>query len=273
MKKLLKNIFIPIVALALIIVPAAMMSPTPVFAAATLVQTAQGGYGYVNNFSQAMGSNTTAGCTLIAEVTAGDANTVSSFNDTGGNSWGLIASDLNTSQRQTWMYYAYNIVGGADTINVTWGSGQFADANIIIREYCGLTTTNPLDVSAHANDGGNFQQTHTTGTTGVTTQASELVVVAAGAPDSAEPGWSVSSPYGNLVHQKGFDAFTYGAMADNIVSTTGTQTATFNTTDFVVAQGIIATFKVFVAPTAPASFFGLFGAQLRVFGAQFILRK
>jgi hypothetical protein len=209
-----------------------------------IVQTAQGGYGYVNNFSQAMGSNVTAGNTLIAELTAGDANTVLSFADTALNTWTLIASDLNTGQRQTWLYYSYNIAGGADTINVTWGASQFADANIIIREYSGLTTTDPLNKSAHANDGGAAGTSHSCGTTAATTQANELIIAVSGCSDSQEPTWSAPSGFGNLVHQKGSDAFTYGAMADKTVSSTGTQTASFGTTDSVIGEGIIATFKI-----------------------------
>ncbi len=240
MKKLLKKI-IPIITILVLV----FSFYAPAHAAPAIVQTAQGGYGYVNTFNQAMGSNVTAGDTMVAELTAGDANTISSFGDNNTNTWTLIASDKQTGQRQTWLYYAYNVHAGATTITVTWGASQFADANIIIREYSGLVTTDPLDKSAHANDGGS-STSHSTGTTAATTQASELVVAAAGASDSQEPGWTVPSGYSNLVHQKGSDAFTYGAMADLIVSSTGAQSATFTTTDSVAGQGVIATFKAVV---------------------------
>lgn len=219
-----------------------------------LTQTAQGGYGYVNSFTQAFTSSVASGSMLVAEITAGDANTVSGFSDNVNGNWTLIASDLNTGQRQTWLYYLPNAASGSTTITVTWGSGQFADANIIAREYSGLTAA-PLDKSAHANDAGSFVTTHPTGTTAATSFAAELVVVAAGCSDSQDPTWGAPSGFSNLTTQKGSDAFTYGAMADRIVSSTGTQGGSFTTADSVVGQGIVATFKGAVQPSAANSGF------------------
>lgn len=231
-----------IVNLILVFVVSVSFLPFSANAAITLVQTAQGGYGYVNNFSQPMGSNTTPGCMLTAEVTSGDTSSILSFLDTSLNTWNYITSDLNAGQRQTWLYYAYNIAGGADTINVTWGVGQFNDANIIVREYCGLTTTDPLDKSAHANDGGSSVTTHPTGTTAATTQANELVVAVSGSGAGSDPIYTAPSGYSNLTTQKGSDAFTFGTMADKIVSSTGTQGGSFTTVSSVVGQSMVATF-------------------------------
>jgi hypothetical protein len=225
------------------IVFSSFQRPQVAHASATLVQTAQGGYGYVNSFSQVFGSNVTAGDTIVFALTAGAADTISSITDNEGDTYHLINSNSNPSNRYTWLYYAYGVTGGATTITVTYTGGQYPDSSIIAREYSGFSAGNPLDVSASATDGATASATHPTGSTAVTAQANELVIVASGVADTQEPGWSISG-YGDLTHQKGSDVYTYEALADHAVSSTGSQSATFSTTDVVYGEGIVATFKV-----------------------------
>jgi hypothetical protein len=243
MKKVKK--IIPIL-LIIAVISISFSYPKTTQAAATLVQTAQGGYGYVNSFTQSFTSNVGAGDMIVIAETSGSANTISSITDSQGDTYTLIASNLVASNRQTWMYYAYNVTGGATTITVTLGSGQYADNSFIAREYSGLATGNPLDVYT-SNADSSAGTTHFTGTTAATTQPTELVVVASGLGDVQEPGWSIAS-YSDLVHQKGSDVYTYEAMADNSVSSTGTQSGTFTTADTEQGQSIIATFKISSAP-------------------------
>lgn len=223
-----------------------------------LVQSKSGGHGYVNSFTETLTSSVTVGSTLIASITAGDANTIASLIDDKGNTWNLIGSDLNAGKRQTWLYYAYNVAAGSTTITLTWGASQFADASFIVREYSGLSTTDPLDKSAHANDGGSAGTTHSCGTTAATTQAVELIIVAAGieTASNTDPVWVAPAGYGNLLAQLGDGGgttFTGGAMADKTVSSTGTQTGAFTTTASKVGQGVIATFGTTNTPAGPTS--------------------
>jgi len=208
----------------------------------SLVQTmAQSSGGYVTSFTLAYTSNITAGSLLVLGLTAGNTDTLVSVVDNNGNTWNLAVTQIG-NVRQSWLYYAANANAGATTITVTYTSGTYPDSSAIAREYSGIKTVSPLDVTASASDGATAVTTHSTGTTATTSQASELVIAFCGSEGNPDPVFAQKSGYGNLVEQKGFDLYTFGAMADLIVSSTGTQNGDMTTTLAERGQGVIATF-------------------------------
>jgi len=216
--------------------------------AITLVQTRSGNAGgYNNTHSQTLTSSVTAGNCIIFALTAGASATISSVVDTLSNLYTLAVTDAS-ADRRSWIYYAQNISGGSCTITVTFGVGQFEDSIIQAREYSGLATSAVLDVTQSQNSGTSFVNSHPSGTSATTTQADELIFTVVGSSGSTTPVFTVPSGYANLATEGGFDAFTYSAIADRIVSTTGTQSATFGSTEFVRSQTLLATFKADTPP-------------------------
>ena len=226
--------------------------PVGTFAAPAIVQTkSQNGGGYVNSFTSTFTTSVTSGNTIIMYLTGGNGD-IPTITDNQGNGYFEVAS--TTDERRTWMYTAYNVTGGTVTVTMQNTPGVFSDFSLIMREYSGLTTTNPLDRNATGNDGGAYIQTHTSNPTGTTAQASELVVGCGGSSGSTYVGWSAGSGYGNLATQDGFDLYTYGAMEDLILSSIGTPAASFSTIEYVRGQVITGTYKASGAsPVSPPS--------------------
>lgn len=143
-------------------------------------------------------SNTTAGNTIIVttgNVPSGSATTTSPvITDTQGNSYTLATSTLDGaySHSQGWVFYATNIVGGADTVRAAFNTNP-ESVITVASEYAGVSTNNPIDV-LHQNQ----PSCLTTLTTGnlTTTHANDLLYVAftysnnASAPSLASP-WSL----------------------------------------------------------------------------------
>jgi len=213
-----------------------------------LVQTKKGNAGsYSNTNVQAFDSNVTAGNLIVLFIAAGAANTIASIADTLTNTYTLIDTAVGTD-RATWMYYAKNIAGGANTITVTYTSGRFPDSIVIAREYSGLDTVTPFDQTAKGNSGVSYVNSHTTAASSNTTQANELVVVGVGSGGSTSPLFTAGSGYGNNTTQDGFDLYTYAAMEDKTISATGAQTGAFDSTGYVRSATIVATFKAKLSP-------------------------
>jgi hypothetical protein len=216
--------------------------------AIALVQTKTGnGGGYANTNVQALATAVTAGNMLVLGVTMGSADTIASVTDNRGNAWTLVTSSSN-GERAVWLYYVKSAKAGATTVTVTFGSGMYPDSALVVREYSGLGASASIDKFATGSDGTNYVQVHPAGTTAATSAANELVVVVAGASDKT-PGWSLGSTYGNLALQAGFDLYSSVAMQDKVVSATGTQTGSMNTTSYVRGIGVIATFQADVVST------------------------
>lgn len=220
--------------------------------AATLVQTKSGSSGgYNNSFSFTFNSNVTAGSLLVLNLTAGNADILSTVADNNSNTWieAVNTDNSETGERQTWLYYVANANSGSTQVTVTYDASDFPDTAYIAREYSGIATSSPLDQTSTANDGASYVQTHSAGTTGTTTQATELVILGGGTSGDTSPTLVAGSGYGNGLEQKGFDLYTYAFMSDKTVTSTGTQTGNFTSTTFVRGQGFIATFKEIVVST------------------------
>ena len=113
----------------------------------------------------------TAGNLNIVAVGWNDTtSTVSGISDSRGNSYALaLGPTSGTGLRQS-IYYAKNIVGGSNTVTVTFNqAAAFVDVRVL--EYSGLDTVSPLDKTAGAAGSG----TSASSGAATTTSANELI--------------------------------------------------------------------------------------------------
>src|ERR1017187_7331895 len=192
---------------------ACWLCPTSLFAAPTFVQI---------NYATPQSSMATVTVNYSAAQTAGDLNvvvvgwndttaTVQSVKDSAGNNYSLaIGPTSGTALRQS-IYYAPNIVGGSNTVTVTFSQAA-AFPYVRILEYRGV---NVVDVTAGAS--GNSATTNSGAAT--TRVASELIFGAntvfttTGAAGSGFTSRVITSPDGDLAE-------------DKVASATGSNSAT-----------------------------------------------
>lgn len=218
--------------------------------AITLIQTITGNAGsYANTNVQTLPAGVTAGSLLVLGIVAGSNDIINLVTDNRGNVYAL-ANAVDTNERGLWLYYARNAAAGATTVTVTFGAGAYPDSILFIREYGGLDTANPFDVTAIGSNTTTYLGAHTTAASAATAQANELVVVLGGSADSQDPTFSAGSGYGNFVAARGFDIYSYGLLEDKTVSATGSQTGTYNSVRFVIGGAILATFKAAASGTS-----------------------
>ena len=99
--------------------------------------------------------------------------TVQSVTDSLGNSYALAAGPVKGTALTQSIYYAKNILGGSNSVTVTFSQAAvFPDVRIL--EYKGLSTTAPLDVTAGAS-GTSGSNTLVSSGSATTTSASELI--------------------------------------------------------------------------------------------------
>ena len=98
-------------------------------------------------------------------------SSVSSVTDSNGNSYALAVGPTRGTGLSQSIYYAKNIVGGSNTVTVTFSKAA-AIVDLRALEYSGLDTGNPLDATAGASGTG------TSGNSGAatTSSANELIV-------------------------------------------------------------------------------------------------
>lgn len=208
--------------------------------AATRVQTKTGkSSGYATTCALTWDGNTTSGSTIIVAVCYNNdyAGNVSTIVDSQSNTYTKIndgaVADVNGE-----LWYAYNITGGTTpTITITMTDGF--DVCAIAREYSGLLTTDPLDVSSEGTTSNTTS--HTSATTASTNQANELVVaMLAGSYNST---YTLGSGYSNLANINANDLYGSIAIEDKDVTSTGTQSATITTGTAINGYFAVSTFK------------------------------
>lgn len=117
--------------------------------------------------------------------TAGDLNvivvgwndtsaSVQSVKDTLGNTYALAAGPTKGIALTQSIYYAKNILGGSNSVTVTF-SQKATSPDVRILEYKGLSTTTPLDVTAGASGTSGDKVVVSSGSAS-TTSASELIL-------------------------------------------------------------------------------------------------
>jgi hypothetical protein len=163
----------------------------------------------------------TANVTYPGSETAGDLNivvvgwndttsTVQSVKDSAGNSYSLAIGPTKGTGLQESIYYASNIVGGSDTVTVTFNQAANAP-DVRILEYRGVTT---LDAKAGASGSGGAANSGSA----TTTSANELIFGAnmvATETEAAGSGYTsrIITPDGDIAE-------------DKVVTATGSYSAT-----------------------------------------------
>lgn len=168
--------------------------------------------------------------------------------DDKSNTWNTTTAPSGPVNSRAFVNYAMNVAAGTTVISVDYGATQWINESA--SEYSGLATASALDVEA-SNTATN--STPTSGTTGTTSLADELVLATFGADGgSSSLGIDLPPGYTNLhIDQSGTNIV--GHSSDyRIVSATGTQIADWGSlTASPNWSGKIATFKG--ASSAPAS--------------------
>lgn len=219
----------------------ATSSPTAV------VQNAAGGFSLVQQAAaqgtsatsiaaKFPGSNT-AGNLIVVFVRASSTTQTVSVSDTAGNAYSEAVGQTQTSDgHQVHIYYAANVAGAANTVTASF-SGTNSHPWLAVYEYSGLSKTNPLDRTAHAQG---RSTAASSGTTATTRTASELVFAGVGLP--ATSGASVSAGSGYALEQQNTST-SRAATEDRVATDTGSFAGTFTLGATVNWSAVVATFS------------------------------
>ncbi len=191
----------------------------------------------LGSLSVAFSSANHAGNMIIAFVRMSSSSQTVAITDTFGNAYTDAVAQVQTSDgHQVHIFYAKNVVGGSNTVKATFSSTN-NHPWLAIYEYSGLSTTNPLDQTAHAQGS---SSTPNSGSTAGTGGANELIFSAAGLP-GAYSG-TVSSASGYTLQQQ--DTATSRAATETaLATTTGSFAGTFTLSSSTNWTAVVATFK------------------------------
>lgn len=207
-------------------------------AGANLIQSSGTANLSVGSTSVSWNSSTTSGNLVVVGVSLTNAavlGTVSSITDVQGNTYqkalsGTISTLTDVLNVELW--YGTNIIGGAGSVTIFHTIDACA---IYAREYTGFNT---LDVLGSASGS---STTPNSGTSGVTSVANELIVVATGDDKGASQTWTAAGSYGDIVGTA--TTLTGLSMEDNIVSATGAQIGTLVLGSSANWESLLASFK------------------------------
>ncbi|MFI5339006.1 MAG: DUF2341 domain-containing protein [Candidatus Methylomirabilales bacterium] len=196
-----------------------------------------------------VGSNATAGNTVILVFVSRAATTTASVADSVGNTWTVDVGPLNGNNDFVFIASTRQNVAtlqNGNTVTVTLGAAPTSTCAAILEEFSGLqTSAGYVDVSNNATNGG---APYVSGTTATTSQASELAVT----------GFSLNHVTGfTITPDPVYSSFTTSTILPGgtgypkdlvaqyrILSTTGTQSSTITTTNGGSSyQGMIVTYK------------------------------
>jgi len=183
--------------------------------------TATGTISFIQVASATPRSTATVSVAYPAAETAADLNivvagwndttsTVQSVKDSAGNTYSLAIGPTKGTKLQESIYYAANIVGGSNTVTVTFNQAA-ADPDIRILEYRGVAT---LDVKAGASG----SSTAANSGSATTTSANELIF---GADMVATTTESAGSGFTSRIITSDGDI-----AEDKVVTTAGSNSAT-----------------------------------------------
>jgi hypothetical protein len=112
--------------------------------------TANHAIGAASTFSLSFPNNTIAGDVLLVGLDFTTAATLSSLTDSQGNNFTEVGTQLTSpGGARSRLYYARNIVGGADTVKVVL-SAKSSYIEVYLSEYYGMNSLSPLEAGAGA---------------------------------------------------------------------------------------------------------------------------
>ena len=191
-------------------------------------------------------SNVVAGRLLIAQCSNyGSAIGTGDVTDSQGNTWTRVSTVSNGSAHAA-IFWALAGSSAANTVTLNTGGSEYP--TLAILEVVGTPAASPFDVQA---TGTGTSASHSTGTTAATAQADEIGIAVStydggsGGTPTVGGSWTLGEIQTNFANMP-------LATAWQILSATGTQTATFSWINAPYAA-CVATFKADtgVAPKAP----------------------
>jgi hypothetical protein len=190
----------------------------------------------VGSVSATFPASNTAGNLIIAFVRMSTATQTVAVTDSARNAYtDAVAQPQTTDGHQVHIFYARNIVGGANTVTATFSASN-NHPWLAIYEYSGLNPTNPLDQTAHAQGGNSAPNT---GATATTKNAKELLFTGLGMVNNY--GGAVTAATGYALQQQ--DTNTSRAANETAaVSSTGSFTGAFSLSSSTNWSAVLATF-------------------------------
>jgi subtilisin family serine protease len=190
----------------------------------------------VGSLSVAFPVSNTTGNLILAFVRMSSATQTVTLADAASNAYiEAVAQVQNSDGSQIHLFYARNILGRVNTVTATF-SATNNHPWLAIYEYKGLSTTNPLDQTAHGQ--GNVSNAGVA--TPTTTSANELIFAGLGFPSSYTGAQMAGSGF-TLVQN---DTATSPAATESmLVTATGSYNATFSLSSSVNVSEVVATFK------------------------------
>jgi hypothetical protein len=224
---------------AIALVPGAPPSTDAPLGAISAVQTKSGnGGGYVSSHAFSFTSSVTSGNLIVIGVVTGT-YAVDSITDTSSNSYIKIQDGSQTNLKGS-LWYAYNVTGGTPTITIDLtGTSDTDDIAFVAREFSGIATTDPLDVSAENVESG-YEITHTTGTTSTSDSGAYLVVGMYAGDSNATYS---SADFSSVTSQNGNDLYEGIGLGHYDSSGASTHVGDFSTgATYTQGYGAIAVF-------------------------------
>lgn len=166
-------------------------------------------------------SNTQAGDFIVGIATWYSGSTRPSCTDTQGNSYTNMPL-WSTASTVTFVCYASNIAGGADTVTMSGLSGE-SDPGMNIIEYSGIASSNPLDFSSFI-DGSSGSPTNVPASSSFTSNNTDLILPIFADESVLQSSITAGNNY-NLIQ---FDGAHIDAEEDWLNAPPQTNTASFN---------------------------------------------
>lgn len=192
-------------------------------------------------------------CAYSAAQSAGNLNllaigwdqagfSVNTVTDTLGNTYAAVAAATSTGNASQQLYYSAGILGGSNTITVTWTGGTMPTGlDLRCGEWSGVATSSPLDQKASSASASGTAIN--SGTSATTTQSAELLIGAGYVFDAI-------SGVGSGYTQRVFSAGNNNIQDEGVTSIGAySATATQNTSGFWIEQ--LATFKAATGGSTP----------------------
>ncbi len=191
----------------------------------------------VGSLSVSFSANNTAGNLIIAVVRMSTTSQTVNVTDSAGNIYVDAVSQAQIVDRhQLHLFYGKNVSGSSNTVTATFSSTN-NHPWIAIYEYSGISTTNPLDQTAHAQGSSTSPDT---GSTSVTSSANELVFAATSLP--ASYAGTVTASAGYILQQQDTGS-SRAATEAGIANGTGTFHGAFNLSSATNWGAIVATLR------------------------------
>lgn len=216
--------------------------PAPSGSGIALVQSRAVEGSAVSSLSAAFPSANIRGNLLVAFVRMSTTSQTVAVSDTTGNAYTLAVSQGQTADgHQTYIFYAANIAGGANTVKATF-SGANNHPWLAIYEFSGVST---LDRVAAAQG---WSALAAAGPTASTSSANELLFAAVGLPASYTGTATAANGFTLLQQDTGTSR---AANETSVVSATGSFTGGFTLSSATNWTALIATFSAAAPPPTP----------------------